>query len=66
MSRPQGPDAESRGGWAERQKPAGYNLFYADLEADARERVRAVVARGLPAPPITGSVAVRRVPVMGR
>jgi hypothetical protein len=54
------------GGWAERQKPAGYNLFYADLEADARERVRAAVAGGLPAPPITSSEPVRRVPVMGR
>jgi hypothetical protein len=67
VSRPSSPMLKAVGGWAERQKPAGYNLFYADLEADARERVRALaLAGGLPAPPITTSVAVRRVPVMGR
>jgi len=66
VSRARSPTLKAVGGWAERQKPAGYNLFYADLEADARERVRTAIAGGLPAPPITTSVAVRRVPVMGR
>ncbi len=67
VSRPKSPTLKAVGGWAERQKPAGYNLFYADLEADARERVHAAASSGgLPAPPITTSVAVRRVPVMGR
>ena len=67
VSRPQSPTLKAVGGWAERQKPAGYNLFSADLEADARERVRALaVAGGLPAPPITTSVWVRRAPIMGR
>jgi hypothetical protein len=67
VSRPTSPTLKAMGGWAERQKPAGYNLFYADLEADARERLRALaVAGGLPAPKITTSVWVRRAPVMGR
>ena len=67
VSRPKSSTLKAVGGWAERQKPAGYNLFYADLEADARERVRALaVAGGLPAPPITTSVWVRRAPIMGR
>ena len=66
VSRARSPTLKAVGGWAERQKPAGYNLFYADLEADARERIRAAVAGGLPAPPITGSIAVRRIPLMGR
>ena len=67
VSRATSPTLKAVGGWAERQKPAGYNLFYADLEADARERVRAAASSGgMPAPPITTSIAVRRVPVMGR
>ena len=66
VTRPTSPTLKAVGGWAERQKPAGYNLFYADLEADARERLHAIaIAGGLPAPPITTSVQVRRVPVMG-
>ena len=67
VSRPKSSTLKAVGGWAERQKPAGYNLFYADLEADARERLRALaVAGGLLAPPITTSVWVRRAPIMGR
>lgn len=67
VTRAKSPTLKAVGGWAERQKPAGYNLFYADLEADARERIRAAAASGgLPAPPITTSIPVRRVPVMGR
>ena len=67
VSRPTSPTLKAVGGWAERQKPPGYNLFYADLEADARERVRAAASSGgMPAPPITTSIPVRRVPVMGR
>ena len=67
VSRARSPTLKAVGGWAERQKAAGYNLFYADLEADARERVRAAAATGgLPAPPITTSITVRRVPIMGR
>lgn len=67
VSRPKSPTLKAVGGWVEQQKAPGYNLFYADLEADARARVRAAAASGgMPAPPITSSVPVRRVPVMGR
>ncbi len=67
VSRARSPTLKAVGGWAERQKPAGYNLFYADLEADARERIRAASADGgMPAPPITTSIPVRRIPLMGR
>ena len=67
VSRPKSPTLKAVGGWAERQKPPGYNLFYADLEAYARERIRAAAANGgMPAPPITTSVHVRRVPILGR
>lgn len=67
ISRPRSPTLKAVGGWVERQKPPGYNLFYADLEADARARLKALqLAGGLPAPPITTSIHVRRVPVMGR
>jgi hypothetical protein len=66
VSRARSPTLKAVGGWAERQKAAGYNLFYADLEADARERVRAAIAGGLPAPAITTSITVRRIPLMGR
>ena len=66
VSKPKSPTLKAVGGWAERQKPPGYNLFYADLEADARARLAAAgAAGGLPAPPITTSIRVRRVPVMG-
>ena len=64
---PRSPTLKAVGGWVERQKPPGYNLFYADLEADARERLKALqLSGGLPAPPITTSIAVRHVPIMGR
>ena len=67
VSRPRSPTLKAVGGWAERQKAPGYNLFYADLEADARARFQALQrAGGLSAAPITTSIAVRRVPVMGR
>ncbi len=69
MSRPHSPTLKSAGGWADQLKATGYNLFYADLDADARARVRALLREPgfhLPAPPITTSIEVRRVPVMGR
>jgi hypothetical protein len=67
VTHPRSPTLKATGGWVERQKQPGYNLFFADLEADARERLKALqLSGGLPAPPITTSIAVRRVPVMGR
>jgi hypothetical protein len=69
VSRPKSPTLKTIGGWADRQKVPGYNLFYADLEADARGRIAALAAEPdfhMPAPPITDKVEVRRAPVMGR
>ena len=69
VSRPKSASLKRTGGWTDRQKSPGYNLFYADLEADARARVRALMALPdlrLAAPPITTSLPVRRVPMMGR
>ncbi len=37
------------GGWAERLRAPGYDLFWADLEADAQARTRAWLARRQPA-----------------
>ena len=35
------------GSWADRRKVPGYNLFYADLEADAKARLAAFLAPGV-------------------
>jgi hypothetical protein len=40
-SRPKSSSLKASGSWADRLKAPGYNLFYADLEADALARVRA-------------------------
>jgi len=69
VSRPRSSTLKTIGGWANRQMAPGYNVFYADLEADAEARVRALLADPnlrLPAPPITEHVQVRRAPVLGR
>ena len=69
VSRPKSPSLKPAGGWIDRQKPPGFNLFYADLEADALARLKTLQAAPgfhLPAPPITTSIEVRRVPLMGR
>jgi hypothetical protein len=41
VSRPKSAMLKPSGSWADRQKAPAYNLFYADLEADARARVAA-------------------------
>ena len=69
VSRPRSSVLKPARGWADRLKLPGFNLFYADLEADALARLQAIRAEPddrKPAPPITTSVEVRRVPVMGR
>ncbi len=69
ISRPSSPELKPAGGWADRLKAPGYQLFYADLEADALARISALEATPgfhLPATPITVSIPVRRVPVLGR
>lgn len=52
--------------WADRLKPAPYNLFYLDLEADAQARVSTLLGRqayGKAAPPIETSIPVKSSPV---
>lgn len=56
VSRPKPKMLKSAGSWADRRKVPGYNLFYGDLEADAKRRVAALTSSpgfARPAPPIT-------------
>lgn len=48
VSRPRSPSLKPTGSWADRRKAAPYNLFYADLEADAKARVAALQAAPAP------------------
>jgi hypothetical protein len=45
VNRPKSSSLKPTGSWADRRKVAGYNLFYADLEADAKARVAAFSQR---------------------
>ncbi|MDR3506480.1 MAG: DUF3089 domain-containing protein [Caulobacteraceae bacterium] len=45
VSTPNSPSLKMTGGWIERLKEPGFNLFYADTEADAQGRVAALVAK---------------------
>jgi hypothetical protein len=45
VTKPKSGAFKPTGSWADRRKAAPYNLFYADLEADARARVAALTAR---------------------
>lgn len=45
VSRPKSAAFERTGSWADRRKAPGFNLFYADLEADAKHRLAAWRAR---------------------
>lgn len=49
VSRPRSQTFRSVGSWADHRKAPGYNLFYADLEADVARRTAAFAAPG-PAP----------------
>lgn len=60
---PESASLRRRGSWAERRRAPAFNLFYADLEADAEARLRTWLARDPPAPPITTSIAVRPSPI---
>ena len=54
VSRPKSASLKPSGSWADRQKAPAYNLFYADLEADAKARVATLIASPgyqAPAPP---------------
>jgi len=43
VTKPKSPSFKPSGSWAERLKVLGANLFYADLEADAQERVAELI-----------------------
>jgi hypothetical protein len=45
VSHPKSSSLKQGGDWADRQKVPGFNLFYADLEADAKQRLAAWQAR---------------------
>ena len=46
ISRPKSAMLKPSGSWADRQKAPAYNLFYADLEADAKARMAALGSGG--------------------
>lgn len=59
VSKPRSPSLTPSGGWADRLKEPAFNLFYADLEADAQARVVSLLNLPdfpKPAPPIERSV----------
>ncbi len=45
VSEPKSASLQPTGSWIERRRTPGFNLFYADLEADARARLAALTAR---------------------
>ena len=66
VSRPESPSLRGGGGWRDRRGASPYNLFYADLEADAAARVRALRGRPDwrdPPPPVDGAIVVRDSPI---
>ncbi|WP_293901179.1 DUF3089 domain-containing protein [Phenylobacterium sp.] len=44
VSRPKSASLQQTGDWADRRKVPGFNLFYADVEADAKQRLAAWLA----------------------
>jgi hypothetical protein len=48
VSKPKSTSLKPSGSWADRRKAPGYNLFYANLEADAKTRVAAMTAAARP------------------
>ena len=45
VSRPKSDALRRKGNWADKRKAPGFNLFYADLEADAKARLARYLAR---------------------
>lgn len=45
VSRPKSTSLKASGSWTDRRKSPAYNLFYGDMEADAKARVAALEAR---------------------
>jgi hypothetical protein len=50
-SRPKSPSLRDSGSWTDRRKVDGFNLFWADIEADAQARVTALKKRQAEEPP---------------
>jgi hypothetical protein len=65
VSRPNSPSLRPSGSWTERRQAAPFNLFYADIEADAHARVQALLGgkAGPAAPAITSSITVTSSPI---
>ncbi|NEX91841.1 DUF3089 domain-containing protein [Caulobacter sp. 17J65-9] len=66
VSRAKSPSLRPAGSWTDRKKSPPYNLFYADIEADAQARVAKMLNRRdfpQPAPPIEVSVDVDASPI---
>jgi hypothetical protein len=66
VSTPTSPSLVLAGSWADHYKVPGYNLFYADIEADAKARVAALLGRAdfpVSAPSIDSAVVVREAPI---
>ena len=66
ITRPKSPSLRLHMGWLEEHRVRGFNLFYADLEADAEARLAVLLGRpglGRLAPPLEGSVVIRPSPV---
>lgn len=49
--RPKSPSLRDSGSWTDRRKADGFNLFWADIEADAQARVAALKKREADKPP---------------
>ena len=66
VSTPNSPSLRKPSGWLAQIKEPGFNLFYADLEADAQARVAALIGQpgfAKAAPPIETSIAIRSSPI---
>ena len=64
--KPRSASLRASGSWSDKQKAPNYNLFYADLEADARARLATLLTKPgfeLPPAPIGGVINVRSVPI---
>jgi hypothetical protein len=66
VGRPRSTSLRPSGSWSDRLKAPGHNLFYADIEADAQARVKALLGQPdftMPPAPIGGVINVRTAPI---
>jgi hypothetical protein len=66
VTAPNSPSLQPTGFWVRRRKARPFNLFYADIEADAEARVETLLGRrlyGPAAPPITTRIDVPASPI---